>query len=163
MSFCDSNDVFCAALNLHNVYRTFGRHDQAIETDRSTGAVSDYNFSWYKDHSAVWAQRLPSIQAAMISLRTDEGGDRWGEWYHFFGILAYATRELSLGFNEGLLDFVVRMNEVLNPLIAGEPENPLKARFDRDSAQVAWTYLAGSDSRARPMFTADQRDAFVKP
>ena len=79
----------------------------------------------------------------MISLRRDEGGDRWGEWYHFFGIFAYAMHErVAHGKTDGA-DFVARMNKLLNPLLVGEPEEPAKAQLDRDSIEVARAYLKG--------------------
>jgi len=139
-----------------------GRHEQAIAHDPLTGETTDYNPDWFKNDASKWLKVLPAIQDAMISLRTDQGGDRFGEWYHFFGILAFGTRDLALGKDESSLDFTVRMNQVLNPLIAGETENPLKARFDRDSAEVVWDYLQGQEF---PQVNADldcgQRGAFA--
>ncbi len=133
---CGGGDIFCAALISHNVLRTLGRHAQAVT------AKHDYNPTWFKSDQSFWLAQIPLIQKALISLRHDGGGDRWGEWYHFFGILAFATHEMAHTGNMGTTPFVVRMNAILNPLLTrGGVESAEKARLDIDAASVAWLYL----------------------
>ncbi len=159
LGVCPPADLFCAALMSHNVLRTLGRYPQG-ERHHPDGAVTDYNPEWFKKNRGDWVAALPSIQARMISLRADGGGDRWGEWYHAFGILAYAIHAIRMGIGPGGVDFVARMNEVLNPLLAGEPEDPAKAQLDRDSARLSWQYLMGSPTPS-PNLDCQSPPAFV--
>jgi hypothetical protein len=133
--------VFCAALISHNVLRTLGRHAQATYQDPRTGETHDLNPAWFRSDQPLWEAQLPALQSLLVNIRPDRGGDGWGEWYHFFGILAYTVHELSL--NQGLshVDLVVKLNELLNPLLAGGPESPEKSRLDRDSVLVDWSFL----------------------
>ncbi|MBI3558585.1 MAG: hypothetical protein HY074_20130 [Deltaproteobacteria bacterium] len=131
-----SGDIFCAALISHNILRTLGRHSQAAN------AKHDYNPRWFKSNRDFWLAQIPLVRQALIPLRSDGGGDRWGEWYHFFGILTFAIHEVAHTGQLGTTLFVARMNAILNPwLTNGGIESAEKARIDLDSAQVAWLYL----------------------
>ena len=134
---CGSADALCALLLSHNVLRTFGRHDQAIDGNQ------DLNPEWFKRAPADWIERSKRIAGSLISLRVDGKGDRWGEWYHSFGILTYAVHEAASSGSVDNADFVAQMNQLLNPLLAGGQEEPEKARIDRDAVEVAKAYLKG--------------------
>jgi hypothetical protein len=158
---CDGG-VFCAALISHNVLRTLGRHAQAIYQDPLTGATRDLNPAWFTDDREAWLGRIPGLQPLLLNLRPDHGGDGWGEWYHFFGVLAFAIHELALhspAAGIGNVEIVVRLNELLNPLLAGGPESPEKARLDRDSVAVDWSFVSG-EGRS-PAGSCDDRASYV--
>lgn len=138
---CGKGDFFCASLIAHNVLRTLGRYPQGIYRNPLTGKSTDYNPAWFKAERDKWIASNPATQTSLIPLRPDGSGDRWGEWYHFYGILTYALHEVALGKRPASVEFVVRMNEVLNPLLAGGKEEPEKARLDRDSIEVAQWFL----------------------
>ena len=135
-----SDDVLCATLILHNALRTMGRHAQAVLDE-----TQDLNPHWYRANPAFWNEVFPLIQSSLISLRPDGRGDRFGEWYHFFGILAFAVHEAALrGADDApepedlwLAELATQANRVLNPLLAGGQEAPEKARLDLDSLEVA--------------------------
>ncbi len=144
-SYPPSTAGFCAAITLHNVLRTLGRTSTYIGKDGT-----NYLPHWYRDDPSRWAQATPRVQARLISLRADGGGDRWGEWYHTAGVVAYAMHEaalLSLAGGELVTRVVVALNQIFNPCLAGGPEDPIKARIDRDAAQVGALFAA---SRAAP-------------
>jgi hypothetical protein len=155
LGFCrqDPADLFCASLVLHNVLRTFGRHDQAVDGNE------DLNPAWFQSEHADWARRLPRIQARLIPLRTDGGGDRWGEWYHFFGIFTYAIHEMAAHGELTSADLAARMNDLLNPLLVGSEEDPAKAQVDQDSVEVARRYLNATRAPIRP--SCDSVSAYV--
>jgi hypothetical protein len=160
LAVCPKADSFCAVLMAHNVLRTLGRYPQGESHDAS-GEGTDYNPEWFRSRRSEWIAAIPRIQAAMISLRADGGGDRWGEWYHAFGIVAYAVHAIEMGSGSDWVDFVAGMNEILNPWLAGGPEDPAKARLDHDSARMAWIYLkeapqplAGLDCAAARAYVA---------
>jgi hypothetical protein len=138
---CGKGDFFCASLIAHNVLRTLGRHPQGIHRSLFTSKTTDYNPAWFQAERDKWVDAGPSTQKSFIALRADGGGDRWGEWYHFYGILTYALHEVGMGKRPASVEFVVRMNELLNPLLAGGKEEPEKARLDRDSIEVAQWFL----------------------
>ena len=145
LSYPPSTAGFCAAITLHNVLRTLGRTSTYIGKDGT-----NYLPHWYRDDPSRWAQATPRVQARLISLRADGGGDRWGEWYHTAGVVAYAMHEaalLSLAGGELVTRVVVALNQIFNPCLAGGPEDPIKARIDRDAAQVGALFAA---SRAAP-------------
>lgn len=138
-----NGEAFCAALSLHNVFRTLGRHRQALE--RREGRLVDHNPSWFRRHRGFWLKNKRRIRDAMISLRRDGEGDRWGEWYHAFGIFTYAFREFAVQGGLDRLAWIAGMNRWLNPILAGGAESPEKARLDRDSVEVArfWFWFDG--------------------
>ncbi|MBY0371377.1 hypothetical protein K2X33_11865 [bacterium] len=138
---CGQGNYFCAALISHNVLRTLGRHPHGIHTAILSGQKTDNNPKWFQKDRAKWLAGLDSQKESLIPLRLDGGGDRWGEWYHFFGIFTYALHEAALGRSPSSIDFVVRMNEILNPLLAGGQEEPEKAQLDRDAVEVAQWFL----------------------
>ena len=134
-------DLFCSALTAQNVLRTMGRHSQAIYHDWRGGKEEDRNPAWFRGKQGQWLQNLPRIQGALISLLSNGKGDRWGEWYHFFGLLTFGIHEAAVGKNPAAFDFAASLNRVLNPLFVGEKEEPGKAQLDMDSAAVVRDYL----------------------
>lgn len=156
-----NDDPFCAALLAHNVLRTLGRNDQAIFHDPHTGAVEDRNPTWFRDARAHWQEDAAKIQTRLISFRRDGGGDRYGEWYHFWGIVAFGMHEAALGKNPGTIDFAAALNQLMNPYLAGGQEDPLKARVDKDSALVLRNYLNWKNSAKSE--GCENRMAYVLP
>ena len=143
-------DVFCGALVAHNVLRTLGRHQRG----------GRFNPSWFESDRDFWLAQIEPIRAKLFSLRADGGGDGYGEWYHFFGLLSYGVRDASL--NGGFMrsEVVARLNELLNPVLAGGREDPAKARLDRDSVDVAREYLGQGAVRA--VAPCSEREAYVR-
>ena len=135
--------VYCAALVTHNALRTLGRHGSSEITDPRTGRINDYNPQWFQRYRSEWLAALPVVQHSLIPLRLDQGGDRWGEWYHFFGIFTYSLHEMALAGNLRRVEMVVKLNTLLSPLLVGEPEDPVKAQLDRDAIKVARHFFAG--------------------
>lgn len=148
LSACGRKNYFCAALVSHNALRSLGRHTRAVHTAFLSGRKTDHSPQWFQQSRADWLAALPVMQKAFIPLRPDGKGDRWGEWYHFYGILTYALHEAALGKSPSSIDFVVRMNELLNPLLAGGQEEPEKAQLDRDSIEVAQWFLTDKNPPA---------------
>ena len=137
------DDPLCAAVISHNVLRTLGRNHRAVGADPWLGRVVDLNPDWFQRDRANWLREIPRIQVALIPLRADSQGDRYGEWYHFFGILAFGLRDQAVHGDLMQTWLAVRMNQVLNPILAGGAEEPEKARLDRDSAQVVAAFVGG--------------------
>ena len=126
---------FCAALVCHNVLRTIGRPQTYVGR---SGA--DYLPPWYESDAHGWLLRAPRLAQRMISLRRDDGGERWGDWYHTFGVLAFGLHEAALEgarLAELLTLLVASANELLNPLLVGDCEDPVKAQVDVDAARLA--------------------------
>ena len=142
-------DAFCGALIAHTVLRTLGRYQRG-------GA---YNPGWFEQDRDRWIAGVESVREGLYSLRTDGGGDRYGEWYHFFGLLAYGLRDAAL--HRGLMrsGAVARLNELLNPVLAGGREDPIKARLDRDSVRVVAEFVNAKDPR--PYASCSTREAYV--
>jgi hypothetical protein len=135
LKLCEPHDVFCGALIAHNVLRTLGRHRQAISHS------SDRNPGWFKERREFWLGHLPKLERTMVALRSGPGGERFGEWYHFFGLLVYSIREFSVHGNFTRVRLAAFMNRVANPLVLGTREEPAKIQLDRDSIQIAALYL----------------------
>ena len=94
-------DSLCAAVVCHNVLRALGRRDTYV--DLRTGV--DYAPAWLlADEAFLMDTFAPLVQAAMLPLRNDGGGDGWGEWYHTFGLLAWGTHGAALFPLRGGLD-----------------------------------------------------------
>ena len=131
---------YCAAIVSHNVLRTLGRPVTYIS------ATADYLPPWYEADTASWLHATPRIAARMISLRRDGGGERWGDWYHAFGVIAFGIHEAAI---EGerlsaLVTFLVASaNSLLNPILASGCEDPVKSQGDRDAARVAISFARG--------------------
>jgi hypothetical protein len=159
LAICGPSDVFCAALISHNVLRTLGRHEEAVFRNPRSGNVVDYNPRWFKRAREFWIQQAPQIQGSLISLRKDGGGDRWGEWYHSFGVLTYAVHEMALHRNLSTVALMVRLSALLNPVLVGGPEDPEKAQIDRDMVRVAWLYL--SRAELMPPVSCQERGSYV--
>jgi hypothetical protein len=153
---------FCAALISHNVIRTLGRHAEAIYRSPLSGRAEDLNPDWYRSEEALWLLEIPQIQALFTSLRIDGGGDRYGEWYHFFGILTFSIHEMALHQKMRNMDLIVRLGEILNPLLAAGAEVPEKAALDRDSVEIAWLFIR-NDRLAAPAASCTDRAAYVRP
>ena len=72
--------------------------------------------------------------------------ERWGCWYHSFGLMAFGVHEMSLNPNIGHYEtkFAVLMEVLLNTAIAGAPENKVKAQVDRDTVEVIFDLLTNN-------------------
>jgi hypothetical protein len=138
---CGHENAFCAALISHNVLRTLGRSKTALWTNPITGGIYDYNPQWFKRDRQNWLLRAKQIQRAMISLHRDGSDDKWGDNYHFFGLLTFSIHEKSLYNSINAAWLVARLNKVLNPILAGGAEDSAKARIDRDTIDVATRYF----------------------
>jgi hypothetical protein len=161
LAACGSGDAFCAALISHNVLRTLGRPETAIETNPITHVQKDFNPAWYKANPEGWLARAAKIQNVLFSLRRDGSGDRWGDNYHFFGLFTFVVHEMALFHEVSTARLVARMDQVLNPILVGELEEPLKAEIDRESVEVAADYLkgmgtSGSDCRSQEGYVLDK-------
>jgi len=165
-----AQDPLCAALILHNAFRTMGRNRQAIldPLPGFPGHTRDLNPYWYRANPEFWNSVFPMIQDSLLSLRTDGKGDRFGEWYHFFGILAFTVHEAALrGAGDGptpddlwLAELATRANRVLNPVLAGGQEDPAKARVDLDTVEVAKAWFF-APSRPISEDTCRTREGYV--
>jgi|GEM_PF-6304252 len=161
------DDPLCAAVISHNALRTLGRHRRAVGVDPRLNRTVDLNPDWFKLRRGFWLERIPFIQMALLPLRPSGEGDRFGEWYHFFGILAFGLRDHAVNGNLRQTWLAVRMNQVLNPVLAGGFEEPEKARLDRDSAGVVASLLfaprfsvRGDCEQDRDLYVAIERDGF---
>lgn len=57
----------------------------------------DYAPAWLVANETYWlAEFAPMLQASLLPLRNDGGGDGWGEWYHAFGLLAFGFQQAAL-------------------------------------------------------------------
>jgi len=151
-----ASDPLCAAVVAHNVFRTLGRSHRAVAVDPWSRRQVDLNPTWFKSDRFFWKNRIPYIQSSLIALRADGQGDRYGEWYHFFGILAFGLRDYAVNKNITQTRIAARMNQVLNPILAGGEEEPEKARLDRDSAEVVALLTS---PRFRPYVSGCDHDA----
>ena len=156
---CLHRDDFCAALVAHNVLRAFARYPESILVDPDTGDTVDHNPAWFQYQRQTYLAALPALGDALISLQTDGGGDRWGDWYHFFGIFAYSLHEMAMDGNLAGAELAVRANQLFNPILVGEPEDPHKARMDRDAVEVARRFL--SDEQTSTGIACDESDAYT--
>ena len=156
LSACGRPDAFCASLITHNVLRTLGRSETAYHKSPITGQVSDYNPAWFRNNRNAWLERAKKIQQSMISLYRNGRGDKWGENYHFFGLLNFSIHEMALYRNVTSAWLVARMNQVLNPILAGGAEDPIKAKIDRDSIEVASYYFRGNGATRSFDCTSEQ-------
>lgn len=121
--------VLCAALLCHNVLRTLGRYPENID---SHGV--DYSPPWFLARREYWVARSKEVASRMAPLRRD-GGERYGPWYHTFGLLTWAFNEVARdGDGMGCLatKLVAPLNYFFTAMI-GEKEDPEKARIDRDA------------------------------
>lgn len=124
--------AFCAALLCHNVLRTLGRYEQNVD---SHGV--DYSPPWFLARRDYWIQRAKAIATRMAPLRRS-GGERYGPWYHTFGLLVWSFNEVARdGDSMGCLatELVAPLNDVYATL-TGEAEDPEKARIDLDSGHL---------------------------
>lgn len=140
---CD--DWLCVGVVLHNVLRTLGRHK--LNIDKHTGA--DYNAPWFKDHKSMWLKEIPVIEKKMIPLQQPKYllPERFGSWYHSFGLVAFGVHEISLFgdvLGKNLDEFIVIMNKLLNPFLAGGPESPVKHQVDEGAVQITFNILTNN-------------------
>lgn len=145
------NDVFCAALVCHDVLRTLGRW----KTNFGDKTHVDYNPDWFTANQTQWIQDIPVIQSQMISLWRDcdnykpgspSCGDRWGAWYHSFGLFAYGVNDAAVEGEKLGLDwthFVAEMNRILNYFLQGNNEKPVKAEIDLEAVAIIFNVLTG--------------------
>lgn len=108
-----SQDPLCASIVLHNVLRALGRYSRYVDS-KNTNYLPD----WFQENDANWKGSWgKAIQSKMIPLRADLGGDKWGEWYHAFGIFSFGAHSIllygdSIGNNFQL--FSVKMNKMVS-------------------------------------------------
>lgn len=134
-------DSFCAALVAHNVLRTLGRSAQAVGAGATYGIVEEnYNPAWYRLYEGYWSKRATDIVKLLSPLRNDGGGDRWGEWYHFFGVATFTLREAALGHDLEESMKIVRLNRKLNPILGSGKMSEAKAQVDVDSVEISYDY-----------------------
>lgn len=163
LSACQA-DVFCAVLVTHNVLRTLGRHEQGWTTEPGpAGPVArDYNAPWFSLRRAFWIGEIPALQSQLMPLRPDSGGDRWGEWYHFFGVLSFVLHESSargslLGVRE-----IVKLNDRFNEWLVGSPEGAEKARLDLDAIEASRLFVSAlTDPAPIPAYDCSLPSTYV--
>jgi hypothetical protein len=137
-------DYFCAALICHNMLRTIGRWRTAID---SNGV--DYNPTYFRGNKTFFTTNLVKFQRAMIQLNRLDGIvdlDRFGYWYHFFGLQSFAVHYAATtgpNFALSFTKFAAFMGKVLNTWLAGGAEEPVKVQVDKDSCQVAFNWITG--------------------
>jgi hypothetical protein len=81
----------CAAAACHNLLRTLGRMETYIDA-----AGNDYLPPWFKANAVHWLVGTAVIHDRLAPLRSDRSGDRWGEWYHTFGIVLFGLHEAAI-------------------------------------------------------------------
>ena len=136
-------------MTLHNTLRALGR--PGTYTD-SHGV--DYLPSWFKADRAGWAEAAARMkETSLINLQQDGGGgcrntsqsqdDCWGEWYHVAGVIAFSMHEAAVLGNSvsPLADWVFAALNAAWSKAIGHPEDPTKARIDRDAAVMAAMYV----------------------
>lgn len=155
LGICGMKDIFCAALISHNVLRTIGRNQTAILRGR------DLNPRWFKSNREFWINQSPRLAHAMISLRSAPGGERYGEWYHFFGLLTMSIREVIVLQMIKPVRAIAFISKILNPWVARGAEEPHKVRLDRDSISVASLYLKRRDLVRTGNAQCSTREAFA--
>lgn len=144
---CDG--VFCGALVVHNTLRALGRNHRG----------GPNNPAWFEDNHDFWLAQVEPIRAKLFPLRASGRGDRYGEWYHFFGVLTFALRDAALHGDFKQTELAVRLNDFFNPVLVGKSMPPEKARLDRDYVDVVRTYL--SDEAVSPVAPCSDREAYV--
>jgi hypothetical protein len=154
LTLCSADDVFCAVLTTHNVLRTLGRHTTAIEKNGR-----DNNPVWFKSERDHWLGEIPKLQENLFSLRRNNSGDRWGDWYHFFGVFVFAIHELALNGEIDSARYAARMNQILNPIFTGHFQDPDYAQVDRDAVEVVWKHLKGTAEATN--VDCSSREAYV--
>ncbi len=163
------DDLFCAGLVAHNVFRTLGRYPRGIERtlelekngDIRIGAgTRDYNPEWFRSQEKLWIERSSQIAERMISIRKDGGGDKWGEWYHSFGVMAYTWRSVALGIPVSVVKAEVRASHLIAP---APPFIPMfwgpKSQIDLESIRIAVLLHRGVQS---PTLSCRDRDAYLQ-
>ena len=151
--FGPQGDLLCASVVSHNVLRALGR--RSTYYDYSGNGV-DYAPAWLAQGAGSFDEQYlledfaPRMQAAMLPLRNDGGGDGWGEWYHSFGLIAWGvhsaalfstllpSRSTAVAVGVALDEMVARVDTLVAVIVTPDhsPEDPVKARVDDDTAGV---------------------------
>eukprot|EP01006_Ploeotia_vitrea_P039431 TRINITY_DN66349_c5_g8_i1.p2 TRINITY_DN66349_c5_g8~~TRINITY_DN66349_c5_g8_i1.p2 ORF type:complete len:302 (+),score=153.73 TRINITY_DN66349_c5_g8_i1:1-906(+) len=144
---------FCASLLQHNVYRTLGRYMKNIDKHGV-----NYNPTWFRSNRSDWINvQIPAIHAKLVSLRRDNNTEKWGEWYHTFGLATYGVDVMGvmgMSGGESWEKFVVFMDTLLNPILAGGAEDPVKAEIDKQTVALAYNFLQLQQQKPVPKPTA---------
>lgn len=146
---CKTGDLFCSSLLLHNVLRTIGRYTTARELNPVNGNYYDHNPEWFKENKVFWQQNRALIDRALFPISQNLSGERFGGWYHLFGILAYGTRLLALseGDRDALtpLKTILTINRYGNPLFTwgGTLQDNEGAERDQDVVHVLDALVQG--------------------
>ena len=140
------NDAFCASLVSQNVFRLLGRYKENVDQHGV-----DYSPVWFVANKTLWVQeRIPAIHQSLIILRRDSVTEKWGTWYHVHGLMAFGIQEMILfGVQTGsdVEDVVVALNKILNPILAGGEEDPVKAKEDQESVALTAAIVSAALSK----------------
>lgn len=140
-SLC-SGDHFVAALLCHNMLRTIGRWRTAVDSNRI-----DYNPTYFKQNKTFFTSNLVTFQRSMLQLNRLDGIvdlDRFGYWYHFFGLQSFAIHYAATtgpSFSLSFTKFAAFMGKILNTWLAGGVEEAVKVQVDKDSCEVAFNFI----------------------
>lgn len=143
------NDVFCAALVSHNVFRLLGRYKTYVDKNGV-----DYAPAWFRQDQAAWTgKRAPLIHDSLMLIRRDNVTEKWGSWYHLHGLVAYGLQSVAVfgaRGGESWEGLVVFLDTALNKLLTGANEDPVKAEEDKESVRIV-AALAGMMNSSVPL------------
>lgn len=151
-------DAWCALLVGHNTLRTLGRWETGVTEDGR-----DLNPTWFNERKDYWTERQSALQAALVPLRVDGGGDRWGEMYHGFGMMVWTLHESCIKpprpravvKSEG--DLVAELQKVVAPV------TPEKLSCDHDHVSVIDLWTHGEFPEKLSTGACDARETYVLP
>lgn len=148
------SDAFCASLVSHNVFRLLGRWKENVDKNGV-----DYSPDWFVRDRDEWvATRIPAVHAALVTIRRDNVTERWGSWYHTHGLLAYGLQcagTMGVRGGAGWERLVVALDTLLNPILAGGKEDPVKAEIDKETVALAVDLVKLMAAPSLPPYSPD--------
>lgn len=154
-------DFFCVGLVSHNVIRTLGRWPEAIEK----GGGHNWNPPWFTSQQTTWTTKwIPAINASFVPLEQPQYlVEQFGAYYHFFGLFVFGVHELSVvpSVAEDFELFVVLMDKLLNPILAGGPESPVKYEIDKQSVQIVFRTMLNQTAASSACCLTGQDQCYV--
>lgn len=115
-----------------------------------------FNAPWFENNKTKWVNEwIPLISKQMIPLERQGYvlSERWGAYYHVFGLFAFGLHEMALFGKEigtDLDKFVVLMNQILNPFLAGGKENPVKHEIDKQAVDIIFGVVQNAGRNVMP-------------